>query len=367
MEMFSNGVEFNFFCVVVLVIVVMGYIWPKSKVVFYLEIMMYILVIGGYNGNLDLVFYRNRYENRIISDTIVEGLYDYVAAFFSICGLSFELYHLLLSAIAILIISYVVKKMSLEPALVMSMLFGFSTIEYAVQIKNLCATAIIVYALYYYYKERKIYSSENRGWVDYRIIYALFVAFASGFHFLSLFYFAFLLIDFVSVKYLKYWIVSIVLIAIFMFSYIEQIALLLVAQLADYVGQYRSDLVSIGMVVWQMVGLVIVALMYRYIKRKNVSQELLNISTYIYKGSLMLMLITPFYMITTTVNRIIKIWQLFYFVLTSQIESSFRRFNLLKAVMILYGLASTIVFYFIIMKFDESIVWEVLSNNIFFD
>ena len=113
--------------------------------------------------------------------------------------------------------------------------------------------------------------------------------------------------------------------------------------------------------------MIIVTLMYRYFKRKNASENLLYMSTYIYKGSLLMMLVTPFYLVTTTVNRIIKIWQLFYFVLTSQIKSGYRKINLLKIVMILYGLLSTIVFYFIIMKFEESVVWEVLNNNMFFN
>ncbi len=365
--MLSNGVEFKFIYFVVLMIVVLGYVYPKSKVVFYLEIIMYMVIIGGYNGNLDLVFYRNRYEKGIISDTVVEGLYDYVAAFFANCGLNFDVYHFLLSAFAIIIISYVVKKMSPEPALVMSMLFGFSTIEYAVQMKNLCAAAIIIYALYYYYRERQIYNAEKRKLIDYRLIYAILVVIATGFHFLSLFFFVFLLIDFVNVKYLKYWIISIVLIAMVIYSYVENLLVILVAQLADYVGQYRSFSVIMGMIIWQWSGMIIVTLMYRYFKRKNASENLLYMSTYIYKGSLLMMLVTPFYLVTTTVNRIIKIWQLFYFVLTSQIKSSYRKFNLLKIVMILYGLLSTIVFYFIIMKFEESVVWEVLNNNMFFN
>lgn len=351
------------FLMTLIIVVLLGYIFSKSRIVFIVQALVYIVLIGGYNGNIDLVFYRNYYEQEFLSDSYVEGLYYYIGYFFHRCGFSFEMYHLIISAVAIIVIAYVIKKMCPQPALAMSMMFGFCTIEYALQLKNMLAGAIVIYALYYYSNKRNEIAT-NKSY--YKVVYSLLIILASGFHFLSLFFLVFLLIDFVSLKYFKYWIVSTIAIIFLTFQELESFMVLFSEQLADYTYKYRSASVFIGMMIWQIACTALVTMMYHYLKKKPEFIKYKNFFDFVYKGTFLLLLILPFYILTTTVNRVTKIWLVFCFIMTGHISSSFRKFNLIKFAMITFGLASTVFFYFILGDVSDSIFLEIITNNLFF-
>ena len=108
-------------------VIILGYIFPKSKWIFILETISIIVLVGGYNGDTDLVFYRYSYVNELSPDKFLEGIYTIVAILGHRIGMSFETFHLVLSTLSIGGIAYVVWKLSPEHAFVMSTMAGFST------------------------------------------------------------------------------------------------------------------------------------------------------------------------------------------------------------------------------------------------
>ena len=328
---------------------------PTSKVYFFLNMLVLTLVTGGYNGNVDLNFYIEQYNNESFKDFPFEGLYTLVSFFFHKSGIDFQTYHFILSAAAMLIIAFVIKETTEEAAFVSALLYGFSTVEYAPQIKTLLASSVLIYALYIrLYKERTIKNT---------IKYLMLVLIASGFHILSVFFLIFLLDEKIQPKHAVISaIASSVIIMVGRTLFFGKL-LEYVPSFAFYFGRYRKNKVIIGMILWQITGILIANLLKKSICRENENYE--DIVNRIYKYSLLFIFISPLYLLTTVANRFIRIWSPYYYLEASYSETLPFRVNYLRALMMLYSWGSFVLFYLILGQ-EQKIFLEIISNNIFF-
>ena len=303
----------------------LGYMMPKSKMFFLIELIISSIIIGGYNGIGDIDNYMYRYDNKIVTDGIAERLFDVIAVGFKEAGFSFEMFHLIISIIALSIIGYVIYKMSNKPTLAMALFFGYSTFEYALQIKALCAASIIIYA-----------------------IYILLILIATGFHFMAPFFLMFLFINSININKMKRIIVPVTIgVAVFA-KYIVSSLSGYIPTLSSYVDMHRSSIATIAFCVWQIISLIIVKkIMISNLSIENREEDKINLDTFVYKGSWLLILIMPFYSITFIVNRIVKIWSAFFYTQASNIEIKKGKLPFNIILIIIYSVGSFILFYFI--------------------
>lgn len=320
----------------------LGYMMPKSKMFFLIELIISSIIIGGYNGIGDIDNYMYRYDNKIVTDGIAERLFDVIAVGFKEAGFSFEMFHLIISIIALSIIGYVIYKMSNKPTLAMALFFGYSTFEYALQIKALCAASIIIYALYYFYKN--IYLRKNV--MKKKVIYILLILIATGFHFMAPFFLMFLFINSININKMKRIIVPVTIgVAVFA-KYIVSSLSGYIPTLSSYVDMHRSSITTIAFCVWQIISLIIVKkIMISNLSIENREEDKINLDTFVYKGSWLLILIMPFYSITFVVNRIAKIWSAFFYTQASNIEIKKGKLPFNIILIIIYSVGSFILFY----------------------
>ena len=344
-------------------VTMLGYMFPKSKLIFVLETLAIIILVGGYDGNTDLIFYRYDYIHETTSNEFLEGVYNIIAIGFHHLGISFEIFHLVITAFAIGGIAYVVYKLSPEPAFVMSTMAGFSTFEYAPQIKAMCASSITILAIYYLFK-----LGFNKGEKKKQFVYFSLIIIACGFHFISLFFLVLLLIPYVKREHIKYWVMACGILILVLIPTIENIAGRYITGLSIYLGNYRDIEVFLGMCAWQLSGVVLIYLIYKKLLRKteiieDVRKQLLI--GYIYKGSIVMLLAMPFYSITTVMMRVVRTWSVFYYIMASYIETRKNVVSVLKCLVVLYSIGSLVLFYILLVSNRENILWDVLSNNIF--
>lgn len=343
----------------------LGYIFPKSKIIFGIELILNFLIIGGYNGTGDIDNYMYRYNNKIITEGFIEKLYDLVAILFKNAGVSFEMFHFCLSVISLSIIALVLYKLSNKPALAMALFSGYSTFEYALQIKAMCAASIIIYALYYYYK--KIYLQKNT--MKEKIIYIVLILIATGFHFMSPVFYIFLFMDSVNIKKIKRYIIPITICVAVFSQYVVNELSKYIFNLTSYVDMHRSTIATISFCIWQIISLIIVKkIMISDFNKENKCEEKIKFDTFVYKGSWSLLLIMPFYSITFVVNRILKIWSAFFYVQASNITVKKGVLSLNLLFMIIYSIGSFILFYFILTNTsgkNYNVILDIMQNNVF--
>lgn len=346
---------------IILICYFLGLWFRKSRIMFGINTLLIIILCGGYCGNIDIPTYKIRYDMGFVSYSISEKLYDIIALQFRDIGFSFEIFHLIITIICMLIISYVIIKMAENISFVMANMLGFATIEYSIQIQSMCATAIIVYAVYYLINNSK----KNRLKVNF--VYSLLIIMACGFHFMSIFFLLFLSVSYINSKNLKYIIFIEFILILAFFPYINQLTGYSSA-ISAYLGNYRSPIFICVMVFFQIIGVVII----KKINDSMQSKELISINeklrvNYIYSLSLILTLITPFYALTVLVNRIVRTMWVFYMITCDKLVNSYIKFNLNVIYLLLYNMTSFVLFYIILPdNLSKGVIFDILNNNIFF-
>ena len=345
-----------------LILILLACMIPKSKLLFIIELLVNIIIIGGYNGVGDLDNYMYKYQNGIITEGIFEKLFDIVANFFKNAGVSFEMFHLILSIVAICIMGYVIYKLSNKPALALALFTGYSTFEYALQLKSMCAAAILLLAIYYFYKN--IY--QKKCSIRIKLIYILLILLATGFHFMSLFFITFLFMNSINIGKIKKIVIPLtIIITIFSQNIISMLSNY-IDNLSFYVGMNRGLLTTVAFCLWQIGSLVIIRRIMHFNKKQNVSDDISNFDKFVYDGSWILLLIMPFYSITFVINRLLKVWSAFFYIQASNINLKRNTLSLNLFSMFAYSFGSFVLFYFILQNNSNyNVVLDIIQNNMF--
>lgn len=370
----------------IVLITLLGYLFPRSKGVFLLEIIQLIILLGGYNGAIDLVHYKNVYTNEIMKSEMTERLYNVLSLLFHRMGFSFESYHFIITVLAIGLIAYVVNKLSKEPALSMSLIVGYCTLEYAWQLKTMIAASIVVFALYCLRKYRL-----ERRWKKY-ILYLLLILLAVQFQFSTIFFLVFLAMDYISFKEFKYGIIVAVGGIWVLLDVLLNIAAIYIPTLESYISHgYRNPILVLGYCFWHLSSTIIICWSVRTLRRKRIQQlngaqeegqlsatkqldQEISQDVFIYKGNLLMLMAMPFYSVTTVADRLIRIWFLFCWTYPTELHRTGAKVSLPKSLVCLYSVASTVFFHFIISYFtrreytfmEDNLFVEAISHNIFF-
>lgn len=133
-----------------------GFVFPKSKRCFYIVTVCAILMLGGYNGSLDLMFYREQYDTGYVYPGFTQKLFSYILNSFHNLGVSFSAFHLIYTAVAMVLIAFFVNKMTKQPAYAMSVVCPFAFVELGWQMKYLGTIVVLTCALFFY---TRIYDS----------------------------------------------------------------------------------------------------------------------------------------------------------------------------------------------------------------
>lgn len=333
----------------------LGFIFPKSKVLFAFQLVTILIIFGGYNGDLDLNFYREQYYTHYVPTGFFQKFFSYLFIFFENCNFSFEIVHLLIVLFSVLLLSIIICKLTDKIAYVLLIVIIFPFFENGWQLKNCIAMSIILLALYWFYCN--ILSKE--GSIFNYIIYILLLLLASQFHYVAVFFLSFLFINIKSNHLLIFCIFIDCLIIFFSRAIIEYCS-----KYMSSLNSYEDPISTISFLItalWQIIGTTII-----YINsRKNNCQ----FNQFLIKGSFIMLLIIPFYEFSLVTMRLYKIWMVFAAIGFSYNNYSPIRCKLEKHRLIfnIYVIFSH-VFYYIILPYlsHRDILFQILFNDNFF-
>ncbi|MDD3204918.1 MAG: EpsG family protein [Lachnospiraceae bacterium] len=353
----------------VILCMLLGFLKKKSKAVFLFEVAMLSLFTGLYNGNIDLYYYRREYVNNFISASPFDKMYEYLAIISYKLGMSFSFFHFLITLISICVFAYVIKKWSKQPALCVSLLFGFTTFEYAFQLKAMTSSAVIILAIYIYFQN---ISSKKR-----QIIFTFLIFIATGFHFFAIIFLILLLIPYFELRMIKSIICLFAIIGSIFIPFIMKVLQNIIPDVVVYSRILSVKTFSLS-VFWQIAGVIICnyLLHIRGIREKKYTLKMINNliepnGFLIYIGSILLLVSVPFYWFTNVMLRVPRVWFVLYSILASNCKGSLeggaiyriRIPNIFKEIFITYNLFSFIAFYILFTKAD--LLSSYLADNIF--
>ncbi len=347
----------------ILVLILSGLAAQKSKALFYIDIIVLILLLGFYDSlQSDLYFYTAEYEGEYLAPSIFEKGYEFLGILFHRLGFSFGQFHLLITVLSVWMIAYVIKKLSPRPAFCMSLMFGFPTMTYAFQLKSMVSSAVIAFAVFVFFKD--VSSKKNR------VLFVILILTASQFHFFALIFLLMLLVSVRDTKKLIWLSITAAVAGTVFVIPVTNIARRFIPALQTY-GVILSMKTIVLSMAWHTSGTVLM----KYIRDAAVVRksrmfsgagskeaELIN---NIYKGSIIFLMMLPFYCYTNVMARYIRAWSPFYFIAISFIRTNRFRINrsiFLKIIMIAYMCFSFFAFYVFFGR-DKQLVHHVLDGN----
>ena len=342
-------------------ITLLGLLFPENKVAAWMVIVAMTLFYGGYNGTTDLPNYIWQYENEWAPDFMFQKLFSSISVYFHNFGVSFECYHVIITAFSLIIILYITSKLTNQITYVLSMISVFVYIENGWQLKTMMATSVVVVALYWFYK--KIYTDKLLDAIKkniYMIAFGALIVIAAQFHFFAMFFLLFVFIFYIKGHVIRVFLIDIVM---FILSGVILIrALSYIPMLVEYVSPISLPVFML-MVVWQMLGYYILFYSNNDIESGGDNR----FGLFVKDGTLLLMTIIPFYFYTTVAMRIYKVWIIFMIIYATNFLRKKLLFGQRRLLFDMYIIGSSIFWYYIIpqMQGEETLIYDLMSNNFF--
>ena len=345
---------------ILFLITLLGLLFPKNKTFACIEIIAMSLFYGGYNGIIDLGNYVWQYENNWMTDSPLQKLYSFMSIFFHNIGMSFEWYHLTITAISLIVISYIISKLTDQIAYVLSMISIFVYMENGWQLKTMMATCFIVVALYWFYK--RIYTCELNTVKKILniIIFLTLIFIAAQFHFMSVFFLLFLFISFIRGHFTR-----VIVVDIFAFPVVGTL-LIKVSNYLPMIGNYVLPIsfpVFVMTGLWQILGYFILFGYNNSIK----SQTKDKFGLFARDGSLVVMLLIPFYYYANVATRIYRVWIIFMVIYAARLFRKQLTFEKRRILFDMYIIGSSIFWFCIMFKLQGKapLICELINNNSF--
>lgn len=319
-----------------------------------IETLVLICILCGYNGRgQDLYWYEAEYYNGK-QITLKEGAYDLLAMLFNKCGISFEMFHICITALSLLLIAYVIYKNSNEPAFCISFIYGFSTLEFAWQLKAMISSSIIVWAI------SILFRNELCKKDIFKFCVLIFVAFE--FHFFAIIFLSLLVVPLIKKSQIKGFIFGVTICEYIFMPMIFAILSRHIPDLSVY-GVILKPKTIILVSAWQIAGVILVSWSMKGIYSEN--QTYGDNDFYInnfYYASIVLCLVLPFYLYTVVASRVVRVWFIFYAIFMSYIQGN--RYSIqkhCKRLMIIYNIFTFVAFNIIFS--NVNLLSEFVENN----
>ncbi len=162
-----------------------GLVWNKSKIIFFLQITWMWLVMGWNSGGID--YSGNMYiflHTGGLSKGFIKGgwLSSILAAFFNKNATGFREYNIFIVGISALVLAFVILQESRKPCLVMNCFFLYPFLDSIMQKRFFPGMVFVILGFYFLQRNK-------------RLLYAICIIIALGFHFSFIIYFGLILLQ----------------------------------------------------------------------------------------------------------------------------------------------------------------------------
>lgn len=352
-------------------LMILGIVKKKSKLLFILQIVWLWIFMGGNNVNADYANYEYRYKLISMSGIKLnrEVLYDIFSFLSQLLGFNYVGFRMLIVAIALLLIGITLKKYSYNPCFALSLFMLYPLLDSIIQMRTLITMAILVFSIKYLIEDKR----------GNTIKFIICILIASGFHNLALFYLILVLSKFCDIKQCAKVSAIMLVVSIVAVSVLPQMAALIISKenvTAYFDSPNRLSIYKvIGIIIWQLCGMILTFLVNGKIMKGKVSfvtsnneinKENKAINT-ISKINVLLSVIFPFYIFSSLFMRVYRSTLLLNYLAFSNKSKQGRKYNVTipELLFVLYALLTFIYFNCISNNMFETIVRVIYENNIF--
>lgn len=337
------------------IISLIGFFFPRSKKAFWMEAISMTLFYGGYHGGIDLDNYIWQYENEWMTDWGFQKLYSAGNILFHSMGVSFEWYHMVLTGFSVLLLAIVIQKLSEEPAYVLSIVSLFVYVENGWQLKSMAAASFIVWALFWYFK--KIFGQKRK--LKNILLYILLIFIAMQFHYMAVFFLAFLVQPIIADHFSKIFAVDLGL------FFLLPMALTQMSVFAKSLTNYLTpvSMASFGVtVLWHLVGAMIIYHADTQAKKRRETGK-----NFYLEGTKIMLLLLPFYYYANVAARLYRIWIIFMAIYISGKNKRRCYIEKDRFYFDIYIGGSYFFWFFVLfwLQGQEPIIFHVLKDNLF--
>lgn len=292
------------FCIWVILIVLdmfFAYIKRESKILILLNLLFIWVLMSGYSRGIDIGNYRNDYITvafRNYASVFTDPGYSLLVKICALQGLSFFQFKKIVSAIFISILFVGIYRLKVNNMYVLGCYLMYQVVMDSIQYRNFLGMALVVLG----------FSFLQRNDLKGKMIYGVFIVFASTFHTVMIVYLLYLLKDNKWIKkyYKKLLIVLVLLISIMTYlnnrriPFIENVITLFLRGDTLNIGYLQTDS-SIAFLLPLLSLIMYITLLYIYKKRKKVW-----ILDWVYSIDIISLLFIPFCIMSFQWYRIIR-------------------------------------------------------------
>lgn len=354
----------NIYIYLTLLLVLLGFIFRKSKVLFTIDLIWQI-IIGGLN-----TYCVDWEANEQIFQLASKGngsnafIYNWLAEIFKQYGLSFVSFNFWIYLVITLIIAGVILMFAQNPTLVMSYLFIFPFTDNIVQKRGYPVIGIMIlgFAIYYFLKDK----NKNQALV----LFFIFVLFSCGFHSSGIIFFTFIIYELIPKKYrLRIMIMYVIVGTIFRGSYSKILSIFGGSELSNKSDLYFNQLAATSTlghfafwIIWQCAFLILIF----YVKKHYPTK----FNLFVWNINIWALVILPLYSFNPVFARVFRVVMIFNYIV---IANSFvvNKFKIIVsgflANIIQLGLCCLSLYVFDISSssvgFEQMILW-IFENNV---
>ena len=338
-----------------LLMVILGFLLKKSKIITALQTMFLIIIMGGNYENPDYYNYKYMFDNGVelfLKGDTREPIYLLINIIGKKLGLDFQQFYFLLMAIAIIALVKIILIYTERPAPVLSLFILYPMLESTIQIRTFLATIVLLKGLTYLFDYNKKYSI---------LKYMVYVMAASLFHISFIFYFILVVIRLFKVKSVIVFVQYCFLAVAFIVPLMPILFTMLMGSSESYFSSmsYLSPAKVLGMAIWQLAGVILVCLICR---GKTLSEKLKpKFFSYVCYINIAVCMMIPLYLGGNTFMRLYRnLFLLNYIAITN------KRSVLYCPIYILYLICTAVFFNIIASNGYTEVFSAIYEKNILF-
>lgn len=353
------NIQTIFGLIVTTILIALGLFFPKSKLVYRMQIIWMWILLAFNNGGGDYLVHEKIYESSSFNNLSVfnSPLYIVICAIFKKFGVEFIIINFLLNTLGLILINKIVKNNTKNKGIVLSFLLIYPLIESIIQKRFFIASCFAIYGFDLLIRKQKKYNVKS----------FVFIIISALLHQSCYAYVLFwILMQFDLKKINK----SIIFLTGICYCCIPIIPKLLekifpAGKVNLYFNELKMDLIDgILWMVLHAIFVIITYLIYNYRKRNEENEK---IAGEIYKLNLITLLILPLYYYEATFIRIYRGILIFNYILLA--NNIMKKMSKIQFTLVLIWIIYLVSVYLMVYVFTgvgfETMVVPEYTNNIF--
>lgn len=295
---------------ITIALILLGFIRPKSKIIFTIQIVWMWILIGLNNGGTDFPVYKGIFyqSNEINIFDQTDGLLYTMYYIFKNMGQTLILANAFLTLITLFFIFIKIPRFSNKYSMIGSLMLMYPLFDNVIQKKNFFASGLIILAFFILFDDKCKYK---------KIISFCLILVATRIHSSCIIYFIFWLLSMLDIEKIKKILPYLLVIAFVAIPVLPKIASIFIQESKVELYFYTLKISSIDSLLWMILHSVFTFIIHLIHKQSTdmLTKDEIKYENNVYKLNLILLLMLPFYYYEPTFIRIYRNLMIFNYIL----------------------------------------------------